>query len=103
MYREIKELDEILDDYENELCRRIFRYQLNDKINIEIMFYKENFCHLLGIQHIYGKNKRYLGINGYNEIKSGKLKRSNDKSKYQYISGQECKRITNFEIIELDK
>lgn len=154
----------------------------------EIMFYKENFCHLLGIQHIYGKNKRYLGINGYHEIKSRKLKRSNlkkhnkaeynrieiklnhfneianmlkagkfikfyqyrtkplsiidanfiiyqdkheyilhlllkqersgvnqyspvsfivkssnDKSKYQYISGQEYKRITNFEIIELDK
>jgi len=70
-----KELSEILADYEGRLCNRIFRYQLNNKLNIEIVFYIENFCHLLGIQHIYGKNKKYLGINGYNRIKTGVLTR----------------------------
>ncbi len=76
MQKEKKELKELLEIYEIELCRYIFKYQLNEKINIEIAFYIENFCHLLGLQHIYGKDKRYLGINGYNKIKNDKLKRS---------------------------
>ena len=54
---------------------------MNHKIDIEIVFYIENFCHLLGLQHVYGKNKKYLGINGYNVIKSGQLKR-NDLKKH---------------------
>lgn len=142
---------------------------------------------MLGLQHIYGKNKKYLGANGYHKIKNGKLKRdslkkhnkaeynriemklncfceiasmlrkgefikfyqyrtkplstivadfvlyqdkkeyilhlflrqersdtdqyspvsfivksNNDKGRDQYIAGQEYKKITNFEIIELD-
>lgn len=188
MYKKTKELDEILNFYETELCNRIFKYQLNNKIDIEIIFYIENLCHLLGLQHIYKKNKKYLGQSGYDKIKNGQLKRnnlkkhnkaayneieiklnlfdeisdmlksgklikfyqyrtkplssipadfiifqdkkeyilhlflkqendktnqyvpisfivksSNDKSKNQYISGQEYKKITNFEIIELNK
>jgi len=63
MLKKTKDLNEILDVYETQLCNRIFRYQLNNKINIEIVFYVENFCHLLGLQHVYGKNKKYLGIN----------------------------------------
>lgn len=188
MHKKTKELDEILNFYETELCNRIFKYQLNNKIDIEIIFYIENLCHLLGLQHIYKKNKKYLGRSGYDKIKNGQLKRnnlkkhnkaayneieiklnlfdeildmlksgklikfyqyrtkplsliaadfiifqdkkeyilhlflkqendktnqyvpisfivksSNDKSKNQYISGQEYKKITNFEIIELNK
>ncbi len=188
MYKKTKDLDELLDIYEKQLCNRIFKYQLNNKIDIEIKFYVENFCHLLGLQHIYDKNKKYLGINGYNKIKGNQLKRNNlkkhnkaeynkieikldhfdeifnmlkagefikfyqyrtkplsyivadfvmfqdkreyilhlflrqendktnqyspvsfivksanDKSKEQYILGQEYKKITNFEIIELNK
>jgi len=63
MCKKTKDLNEILDCYENRLCNRIFKYQLNNKIDIEIIFYVENFCHLLGLQHIYGKSKKYLGIN----------------------------------------
>lgn len=75
MRKKIKDLKEILEIYENELCNRIYKYQLNNKIDIEIIFYIENFCHLLGLQHIYGKNKKYLGINGYNKIKNNYLNR----------------------------
>lgn len=76
MHKKTKELNELLDIYEIELCNRIFKYQLKNKIDIEIVFYKENFFHLLGLQHVYKKNKKYLGINGYNKIKNGQLKRS---------------------------
>lgn len=70
-----------MENYETELCNRIFKYQLNNKIDVEIAFYVENFWHLLGLQHVYGKNKKYLGINGYNKIKDNQLKR-NDLKKH---------------------
>ncbi len=76
MHKKGKELNQLLDINEKELCNHIFKYQLNYKIDIEIAFYKENFCHLLGLQHIYGKNRKYLGINGYDKIKKNQLKRS---------------------------
>ena len=81
MQKKRKELKELLDIYEQQLCNRIFKYQLNNKIDIEIIFYVENFCHLLGLQHVYEKNKKYLGINGYNKIKKGHLIR-NDLKKH---------------------
>ena len=52
MHKKTKELNELLDIYEIELCNRIFKYQLKNKIDIEIVFYKENFCHLLGLKKI---------------------------------------------------
>ena len=76
MDKKKRELKELLDIYERELCDRVFKYQLNYNIDIEIVFYIENFCHLLGLQHIYTKNKKYLGINGYYKIKDDELKRS---------------------------
>ena len=75
MRKKAKDLDELLQIYEDELCNRIYKYQLNNKIDIEIIFYVENFCHLLGIQHVFGRNKKYLGLNGYNRIKDNKLTR----------------------------
>ena len=89
MHKKTKELDEILDVYEKELCNRIFRYQLNNKMDIEVVFYVENFCHLLGLQHIYGKDKKYLGLKGYHKIKSHQLSRNNllkhNKAEYNRI------------------
>lgn len=89
MYKKTKELNEILDTYETELCNRMFKYQLNHKIDIELIFYIENFCHLLGLQHIYKKNKKYFGINGYHKIKQEQLKRSDikkhNKAEYKKI------------------
>lgn len=72
-----KDLKELLEYYEQNLCHKIFKYELNNKINIEVSFYIEGLCHLLGIQHIYGNDKRYLGRRGYNLIKTEKLKRAN--------------------------
>ena len=69
MCKETKDLDKILERYEMDLYNRIFKYQLNNIVDVEIVFYKENFCHLLGLQHVYDRNKKYHGINGYNEIK----------------------------------
>lgn len=60
MHKKTKELNELLDIYEIELCNRIFKYQLKNKIDIEIVFYKENFCHLLGLQHVYKKIRNIL-------------------------------------------
>ena len=36
--------------------------ELKNKIDIEIVFYKENFCHLLGLQHVYKKNKMEFDV-----------------------------------------
>ncbi|MBB2181809.1 hypothetical protein H0486_02805 [Lachnospiraceae bacterium MD1] len=75
MCEDTNDLSELLEGYERDLCNKIFRYQLNHKIDINIVFYLENFCHLLGIQHIYGKEKKYLGVNGYNKIKNQEISR----------------------------
>lgn len=66
------ELNELLNYYEQNLTDRIFRYTLANGVIIEIIFYREAFCHLLGIQHIT-KNRRCIGNNGYKQIRSGKL------------------------------
>jgi hypothetical protein len=68
-----KELNMLLKYYEDNLCDKIFKYELNNKINIDIIFYRENLCHLLGVQHIFKKDKRYLGLNGFNKIINNEL------------------------------
>lgn len=54
-----KDLKELLEYYEQNLCHKIFKYELNNKISIEVIFYIEGLCHLLGIQHVYDNDKRY--------------------------------------------
>lgn len=80
MCKKTNDLADLLENYENNLCNKIFRYQLNQKIDIDIVFYLENFCHLLGIQHVYGKDKKYLGAKGYNKVKNKELCRKDLKS-----------------------
>ncbi len=58
--------------YERRLCDRLFRYTLSNGTVIEITFYREAFCHLLGIQHIT-RNRRYIGRTGYERIQNGQL------------------------------
>ncbi len=41
MDKKKRELKELLDIYERELCNRVFKYQLNYNIDIEIVFYIE--------------------------------------------------------------
>ena len=66
------DLKELQGYYEQNLTDRIFRYTLANGVVIEISFYRESFCHLLGIQHVT-KNRRYIGKSGYERIYSGKL------------------------------
>lgn len=76
----MKELKELLEYYELNLCNKIFKYELSNKITIEIVFYLEGLCHLLGIQHIFNGDRRYLGQRGYHLIKTEKLKLNNLKN-----------------------
>lgn len=81
-----KELDQLQNFYEINLCNRIFRYKLNNTIDVDVKFYKENFCHLLGIQHIFPNNKKYLGKSGYEKIKdkSITIKALKKHNKFEY-------------------
>ena len=66
-------LKSMLQNYERTLCDKIFCYELNDRQNIKLIFYRENFCHLAGLHHVYDENKRYLGAKGYDLIVKEKL------------------------------
>lgn len=65
-------LKDLLDFYASDLCNRIFEFDLPKGKTIQVRFYEEQFCHLLGIQHIFN-NKRYLGKAGFERIKNEKL------------------------------
>lgn len=58
--------------YEQILCDRVFQYSLTNGTVLQVIFYREALCHLLGIQHIT-KNRRYIGKSGYECIRSGEL------------------------------
>ena len=58
----------LLEVYETNLCNKIFHYEVSNSIPVNVAFYREQFCHLLGIQHIYDYDKRYLGKAGYDKI-----------------------------------
>lgn len=91
------DLKELLNEYENNMCDRVFRYELADSTIIDVMFYREQFCHLLGIQHIFQENKsRYTGIKGYKKIQDGQLttKGLKDHNREKYYSIKE--RLNNF-------
>ena len=70
--RGMTDLQVIQNYYEGHLCDRLFRYTLSNGAVIEITFYREAFCHLLGIQHVT-KNRRYIGRTGYKRIQNGQL------------------------------
>ena len=59
--------------YKDNLENRIFRYMLRGGQIIELTFGKENLCHLLGIQHVFPKDREYIGIKGYRKIEDGEL------------------------------
>ena len=65
-------LQQIQQYYEQNLCDRVFQYGLANGAVLQVIFYRETLCHLLGIQHIT-KNRRYIGKKGYERIRSGEL------------------------------
>ena len=58
--------------YEQALCDKIFQYELISGQTLQVIFYRESFCHLLGIQHITN-NRHFIGRSGYDRIQSGGL------------------------------
>ncbi len=95
-------LKSLLENYTASLCCKLFVLSLSDEKKIKIRFFEESLCHLLGLQHVYGKERKYLGRSGYEKIKNEEitvqhLKRHN-KSQYSFIK----QRLLHFdEIIEI--
>jgi hypothetical protein len=58
-------LKSVLNDYKEKLCNKIFRYELNGKLFVNVRFYVESFCHLAGLHYVYENDKRYLGAKHY--------------------------------------
>jgi len=95
-------LHELLRFYEDNLCGRVFRYEISNGLIINVSFYREQFCHLIGLQHIFKHDKRYLGANGYDKIKSEKLTSKFIKSYDKKLFELTKERMTHFdEILEL--
>ena len=81
-------LKELQDYYSSTLCDRYFAYHLATGETIKVYFYRESFCHLLGIQHIT-KERPFLGLKGYRRIQKEsitlKTLKAMDKRQYGYI------------------
>ena len=95
----MESLQELQFFYEQSLCYKRFCYTLKNGKTIELQFYRDNFCHLLGIQHVT-RDKSNLGDKGYAKIQDGtltikKLKAIN-KPGFSYIKN----RIIYFPLIE---
>lgn len=94
------DLADIFKKYEADLCDRVFEYELKGNQIITLIFFREQFCHLLGLQHVYNNDRHYLGVNGLNKILNGKLTvkklKSHDLKQYNFIK----ERIENFNLIE---
>ena len=63
---------ELLQYYEARLCDRKFRYHLTNHTCIEICFFRESLCHLLGIQHVI-RSRDFLGKRGFTKILNEEL------------------------------
>ena len=66
-------LKSMLNNYEETLCDKLFFFELNHKWQVKLEFYREDFCHLVGLHHVYGRDKRYLGLNGYRKVNSDEI------------------------------
>jgi len=81
----MRTLKELQDFYSSTLCHRFFEYQLANRELVKVHFFRESFCHLLGIQHIT-KDRRYLGNKGYERIHTEKITlKGINKKGYDYI------------------
>ena len=94
----MKDLQDLQQYYEQTLCDRVFRYSLANGTLIDVIFYREAFCHLLGIQHIT-KNRRFIGQSGYDRIQSGKLTVSTLKGMNRAGFGKVKHRMEHFPLI----
>lgn len=75
--------------YTDNLCNKLFVFNLKNGKQIKIALFRESMCHLMGLQHVYDNDRNYLGCKGYkkileNKITTKKLKKHN-KIKYNFI------------------
>ena len=92
------ELQDLQQCYEQNLVGRVFQYGLANGTVLDVIFYREAFCHLLGIQHVT-KNRRYIGKSGYERIYSGKLTIETLKGIYRAGYAKIKKRMKYFSLI----
>ncbi len=87
-------LKQLLENYNKNLCNKVFKYTVFNKTknNTDILiirFYKENLCHLLGLQHVYNDSKKFLGESGYKLIYNQKVTvkslKEHNKDGYNFI------------------
>ncbi len=94
----MKSLIDLMDFYDSNLCDRVFEIKTDKGVQLNITFYREQFCHLIGLQHVYS-DRRYLGEKGYNKVKNGKVTLASlikhNKKGYKSIES----RLDNFEHI----
>lgn len=67
------DFEALLQMYETQLCNRVFCYEIANGQTVCVGFYREQLCHLMGLQHIFGRDRRYLGASGFEKIKQGRL------------------------------
>lgn len=83
------DLKQLLINYTNNLCDKQFVFILSKNKKLTVMFFRESLCHLMGLQHIFNNDTRYLGGKGYQKIKDelvtvDTLKKRN-KKQYNFI------------------
>lgn len=85
-------LKDLLNSFSNELCDRTFIIKYKADNELKIRFYREDLCHLLGIQHVFDRDKHYLGKKGYDKINSEELTIQNlklhNKKGYNFIKNR---------------
>lgn len=95
-------LKDLLNSYTDNLCDKSFILTLEGNQKIEIRFFRESMCHLMGLQHVFGNDRRFLGARGYKKIADEALTiksfKMHNKNKYNFIKD----RIEHFdEIIDV--
>lgn len=82
-------LQEIQKYYAENLENKIFRYQLRSGQVIDLRFYAQSFCHLLGIHHIMHQDRNFTGLRGYQKIANGEMTlatlRQRDRQQYRMM------------------
>lgn len=91
------DLRTILNNYEKKLCNKLFRYELKNNHLIDLIFYVEDFCHLIGMHYVFVNDKRYLGKNGHKLVSAEQvtvdIMRNHNEKGYNYIKSK----IENFD------
>lgn len=67
-------LKQLLINYTTNLCDKRFVFTLPKDKKITVVFFRESLCHLMGLQHIFNNNTRYLGGKGYRKIQENLLR-----------------------------